>query len=164
MSEDAGRSALRRTCLHQEHLDLEARMVPFAGWDMPVQYAGIIEEHHSVRRAAGMFDVSHMGRVELIGRRAGGGIMDDVYVYCLAADRFMLVANAENTDKVQTWLREHIRSFATEIFDIHTSTCMIAVQGPQARTGLAKVLEPEFVRSLKPRACAQTARQGGGPR
>ena len=188
MSEDAGRSALRRTCLHQEHLDLEARMVPFAGWDMPVQYAGIIEEHHSVRRAAGMFDVSHMGRVELIGRRAAtflrylctyditrlspgqghysavcrpdGGIMDDVYVYCLAADRFMLVANAENTDKVQTWLREHIRSFATEIFDIHTSTCMIAVQGPQARTGLAKVLEPEFVRSLKPRACAQTEWQG----
>src|SRR4030066_1913070 len=69
-SEVSRQGALRRTCLHQEHLDLEARMVPFAGWDMPVQYAGIIEEHHSVRRAAGMFDVSHMGRVELIGRRA----------------------------------------------------------------------------------------------
>lgn len=184
MSEDTWGGTLRRTCLHEEHLGLEARMVPFAGWDMPVQYAGIIQEHHSVRQAAGAFDVSHMCRVELVGRRAAaflryvctyditrlspgeghysavcrpdGGIMDDVYIYCLAGDRFMLVANSANADKIQHWLRKHLRSFPTEIFDIHTSTCMIAVQGPQALERLARVLEPEFVRSLKPRACAQT--------
>src|SRR3990170_8384956 len=102
---------LRRTCLHAEHVELGARMVPFAGWEMPVQYAGIVEEHHAVRRRAGMFDVSHMGRFELHGPEAGrflryvstwdmtrlapgeghyaaacredGGILDDIYVFAL---------------------------------------------------------------------------------
>jgi aminomethyltransferase len=159
-------------------------MVPFGGWELPVQYAGIIEEHRAVRQAAGMFDVSHMGRFELHGRgaasflrnvctydmtrlspgrghyaavcRPDGGIMDDVYVYCLADDRYLLVANAANANKIERWLREHRRGFAVEIFDIHNSSCMIAVQGPQALERLARVLEPSFVRSLKPRACAET--------
>src|SRR3990170_4386406 len=102
--------ALRRTCLFEEHVRLGARMVPFAGWEMPVQYAGIVEEHNSVRQRAGMFDVSHMGRFELHGPEAGrflryvapwdmaalppgeghsaaacredGGILDDVYGFC----------------------------------------------------------------------------------
>jgi len=180
--------ALRRTCLYEEHLGLGARMVPFTGWDMPVQYAGIIEEHHAVRRAAGMFDVSHMGRFEIRGPKAAaflrhictydltrlspgqghyaavcrphGGIMDDVYVYCLAADRYILVVNAANVDKVGSWLREHMRSFAVELFDVSASTCMIAVQGPQALERLAGVLDPEFVRSLRPRACAETEWEG----
>ncbi len=184
MTEDAAASSLRRTCLHEEHFELGARMVPFAGWEMPIQYDGIIEEHHSVRRAAGMFDVSHMGRVELRGPGAAaflryvctydmarlapgqghyaavcrphGGIMDDVYAYCLAPDRYLLVTNAANAEKVQHWLREHRSPFVAEIFDIHTSTCMIAVQGPQALERLAQVLEPVFVRLLKPRACAET--------
>ena len=198
MSEDAGRSAIRRTCLHQEHLDLEARMVPFAGWDMPVQYAGIIEEHHSVRRAAGMFDVSHMGRFEVTGPQAAallrhvctydmsrlqpgqghyaavcrpdGGIMDDVYVYCLPAipgpegrgegPRYLLVANASNASKISEWLRQHASGSKAELADRQTSTCMLAVQGPQALERLAGVLDAEFVRSLKPRACAETAWQG----
>ena len=104
-------SNLSTTCLFQEHLALKARMVPFAGWNMPVQYTGIIDEHNAVRTAAGMFDVSHMGRFEVTGTQAAGllrrvctydmtrlspgqghyaavcnpegGIMDDVYVYCL---------------------------------------------------------------------------------
>ncbi len=179
MSDQPAAGALRRTCLHEEHLRLSARMVPFTGWDMPVQYKGIIEEHHSVRRAAGMFDVSHMGRFEIRGPkaaaflrhvctydmtrlspgqghysaacRAGGGILDDVYVYCLAADRYILVVNAANVDKMRVWLGEHHSRFAAEIIDIHTSTCMIAVQGPQALERLTGVLEPEFVRSLRPR-------------
>ncbi len=114
-------------------------MVPFAGWEMPVQYSGIIEEHQAVRQAAGMFDVSHMGRFELIGPEAAallrydctydmtrlsparghyaaacrpdGGIMDDVYVYCLAEDRYLLVANASNAGKIRSWLRQHGRRF-----------------------------------------------------
>jgi aminomethyltransferase len=181
--------ALRRTCLHEEHVALGARIVPFAGWEMPVQYTGIIEEHNAVRRAAGMFDVSHMGRFELLGPQAAaflryvctydmtrlapgrghyaavcrpdGGIMDDVYVYCLAADRYMLVTNAANADKIRDWLRQHRPRFKAEIGDIYTSTCMIAVQGPQALQRIAQVLEAEFVRSLKPRACAETEWEGG---
>ncbi len=185
---DTAAGALRRTCLHEEHLGLGARMVPFAGWDMPVQYAGIIDEHHSVRRAAGMFDVSHMGRFEVRGPNAAaflrylctydmtrlspgqghyaavcrphGGIMDDVYVYCLATDRYMLVVNAANVDKMRGWLGKHHSRFAAEIVDIHASTCMIAVQGPQALERLTEALEPEFVRSLRPRACAETEWEG----
>ena len=107
-------ATLRRTCLHEEHLRLGARMVPFAGWEMPVQYSGIIEEHNAVRQTAGMFDVSHMGRFHYYGRQAGamlryvctydvaglapgeghyaavcredGGIMDDVYVFHLPVE------------------------------------------------------------------------------
>jgi aminomethyltransferase len=188
MSDEASAGTLRHTCLHEEHLTLRARMVPFTGWDMPVQYTGIIEEHHSVRRAAGMFDVSHMGRFEVRGPKAAaflrhictydltplspgqghyaavcrpdGGILDDVYVYCLAADRYILVVNAANVDKVGGWLRQHMRSFAVELFDVSTSTCMIAVQGPQALERLAGVLDPEFVCSLRPRTCAETEWEG----
>jgi aminomethyltransferase len=78
-----------------------------------------------------------------------GGIMDDVYVYAVAAGRYLLVANASNADKIRDWLRRHLSGFKAELADRHTSTCMIAVQGPQALERLA-VLDPEFVRSLKP--------------
>src|SRR3990172_3039384 len=179
---------LRRTCLHEEHLRLGARMVPFAGWEMPVQYSGIIEEHTAVRTAAGMFDVSHMGRFEVTGPQAAallrrvctfdmthlqpghghyaavcrpdGGIMDDVYVYCLAPERYLLVANASNAGKIRDWLRRHAAGFKAELADRQISTCMLAVQGPQALERLAGVLDAEFVRSLKPRACAETEWQG----
>ncbi len=189
MSGQASAGTLRGTCLHEEHLSLGGRMVPFAGWELPVQYTGIIEEHRAVRQDAGMFDVSHMGRFELHGRgaarylrnvctydmtrlspgrghyaavcRPDGGIMDDVYVYCITTERYLLVANASNADRIEYWLREHRRGFAVEIFDIHNSSCMIAVQGPQALERLTRVLEPEFVRSLKPRACAETEWEGG---
>ncbi len=185
---DAPAGTLRRTALYEEHLSLGARMMPFAGWEMPVQYTGIIEEHHSVRRAAGMFDVSHMGRFELLGPEAAtllryvctydmtrlspgqghyaavcrpdGGIMDDVYVFCLAGDRYMLVANASNANKIRDWLRTHRPRFKAEVGDIYASTCMIAVQGPQALGRLAQVLDAEFVRSMKPRACAETEWEG----
>ncbi|MDO8613400.1 MAG: glycine cleavage system aminomethyltransferase GcvT [Dehalococcoidia bacterium] len=187
MTEPAA-DTLRRTCLHEEHLLLGARMVPFAGWEMPVQYAGIIEEHNAVRQAAGMFDVSHMGRFEVTGPQAAallrhvctydmthlqpgqghyaavcrpdGGIMDDVYVYCLVPERYLLVANASNAGKIRDWLRRHAAGFKAELADRQTSTCMLAVQGPQALERLAGVLDAEFVRSLKPRACAETAWQG----
>ena len=180
--------ALRRTCLHEEHVRLGARMVPFAGWEMPVQYTGIIDEHNAVRTAAGMFDVSHMGRFEVTGPqsaallrhvctydmtrlqpgqghyaavcRPDGGIMDDVYVYALAAERYLLVANASNAGKIRDWLRQHVAGFTAELADRHTSTCMIAVQGPQALDRLADVLDTAFVRSLRPRACAETEWRG----
>jgi aminomethyltransferase len=204
MTEPAS-GTLRHTCLHEEHLRLGARMVPFAGWEMPVQYSGIIEEHTAVRQAAGMFDVSHMGRFEVTGPQAAallrrvctydmthlrpgqghyaavcrpdGGIMDDVYVYCLIPSpspagrerggpegrgegpRYLLVANASNAGKIREWLRQNASGFKAELADRQTSTCMLAVQGPQALERLAAVLDAGFVRSLKPRACAETTWQ-----
>jgi len=188
MTDPPTAGTLRRTFLHEEHLRLDARMVPFAGWEMPVQYAGIIEEHNAVRTDAGMFDVSHMGRIEVIGPQAAallryvctydmtrlspgqghyaavcrpdGGILDDVYVYALAPGRYMLVANASNADKIRDWLRRHAAGFKAELADRQTATCMLAVQGPRALERLAGLLDAEFVRSLRPRACAETAWQG----
>ncbi|MDO8616744.1 MAG: glycine cleavage system aminomethyltransferase GcvT [Dehalococcoidia bacterium] len=179
---------LRRTPLYDEHLRLGARMVPFAGYEMPVQYAGVVEEHNAVRRAAGMFDVSHMGRFEVLGPDAGrflrhvctwdmtrleageghyaaacrtdGGILDDVYVFCLAPERYLIVVNASNAEKMKQWLEQHIAPFEAGLVDRHASTAMIAVQGPQWLDRLGPVAGREFVRSLRPRRCGEIAWQG----
>ncbi len=179
---------LLRTALYDEHLRLGARMVPFAGYEMPVQYSGVIEEHNAVRQRVGMFDVSHMGRFEVHGPEAGrflryictwdmtglspgeghyaaacredGGILDDVYVFCLAAERFLIVVNAANAPKMKAWMQEHIARFEASLVDRHASTGMIAVQGPQALTVLIQVIGEEFVRSLRPRRCGETSWQG----
>src|SRR5512142_2009309 len=125
---------LRETPLHDRHVALGARMVPFAGWEMPVQYQGVIQEHRAVRTDAGVFDVSHMGELEVEGPTARdllqstlsndidklepghaqytlltndeGGIVDDLIVYRLDAHRYLIVANASNVDTVYEWLRE----------------------------------------------------------
>ena len=130
MSGEVATGTLRRTPLYQEHIGLGARMVPFAGWEMPLQYSGIVEEHQAVRRRAGMFDVSHMGRFEVMGPQApqmlrrlctynvgrlspgqghytllcneNGGILDDQYVFILSHQRFLLVANAANAHSAST--------------------------------------------------------------
>lgn len=179
---DAG--TLLRTPLYNEHLKLGARMVPFAGWEMPVQYTGVIEEHNAVRRAAGMFDVSHMGRYEVHGPDAArsmryictwdmtrlelgeghyaaacneaGGILDDVYVFCLDPERYLIVVNASNAPKMKRWMEEHISKFNATLVDRHESTAMIAVQGPQA----IEKMGGEFVRSIKARRCAETDWRG----
>src|SRR5712692_3235337 len=161
LSEQIESGRLFRTCLHAEHLRLGARMVPFAGWEMPVQYSGIVEEHHAVRRQAGMFDVSHMGRFEVHGPDAvrflryvctwdmtrlapgeghyaaacneRGCILDDVYVFALAPERDLIVVNAANARKMRAWMHEQIGAFNARFVDRHESTAMIAVQGPAAR-------------------------------
>jgi len=124
---------LRRTVLYEEHLKLGAKMVPFAGWEMPVQYTSIFEEHLAVRRTAGLFDVAHMGVIEVAGEHAtgfldlvtsnyirwigdgqsqysylldpDGNVIDDMFIYRRAADRYMLVVNAANAEKDLAWLR-----------------------------------------------------------
>jgi len=186
LSDQLATGTLHRTCLYEEHLRLGARMVSFAGWEMPLQYSGIVEEHRAVRERAGMFDVSHMGRIEVHGPapwtaqalrhvcayditrlqpgqghytvicREDGGILDDVYVFCLLPQRYLVVANAANRKKIFTWIEEHIRKSPAYPVDRTLSTAMIAVQGSEALTRLGQVIGGEFVGSLRPRQCAET--------
>ena len=151
-------SDLQRTSLYDEHVRLGARMVPFAGWDMPVQYKSIIQEHRAVRKAVGMFDVSHMGEFRVTGPAAvdflqsltpndiaavpvggsqyscllhpDGGMIDDIFIYRLE-DEFLVVVNAANVAKDGAWLVEHGVRDVT-ISDISAETALIAVQGPRA--------------------------------
>jgi aminomethyltransferase len=157
---DAART-LKRTPLFARHREAGAKLVPFAGWEMPVQYGGIREEHLAVRRAAGVFDVSHMGEVETSGPHAlaflqrvlsndverlavggaqysvlcreDGGVLDDLFTYRLAPDRYLTVTNASNHDKDLAWLQGHAEGFDVEVRDVHERYAMLAVQGPGAR-------------------------------
>ncbi len=152
---------LRRTPLHDRHVAAGARLVPFAGWEMPVQYAGIREEHLAVRTGAGVFDVSHMGQVETTGPQAfdllqrmlsndlrrlpeggaqysvlcreDGGVLDDLFTYRLAETTFLTVTNAANHDKDLEWLQSHADGFDVDVLDRHADFAMLAVQGPRAR-------------------------------
>lgn len=148
-----------RTVLYDWHLKQKARMVPFGGWDMPVQYAGIIAEHQAVRTSAGLFDISHMGRLEFTGVDAlsliqlvftndaskmkvgqvkyglickdNGGILDDVLVYRFA-NSWSMVVNASNREKIVAWLQQHAVGKTVTIVDHTFSTGMLAIQGPKA--------------------------------
>jgi len=166
---------LRRTPLYAAHVAAGARMVPFGGWEMPVQYAGILEEHRTVRRAVGLFDVSHMGEFEVTGARAvatlqtlttndvaalevgqvqysllcdpAGGIVDDLTVYRLGGDRFMLTVNASNIDTDWRWVTEHGESGALWR-NISSETALLAVQGPRAEALVAELADAD-VKSLR---------------
>jgi aminomethyltransferase len=175
--------SLRRTALFDLHERAGARIVPFAGWDMPLQYRGIVEEHQAVRRRAGMFDVSHMGRVFVAGRDAArltrsavtydvtrlaeghghytllcnveGGIIDDPYVYRLDAQRLLVVGNAANADRDLAHLRAIVEpGMEVELLDRQEQTVMIAVQGPAATGYIARVLGPEIA-ALPRRGCTE---------
>jgi aminomethyltransferase len=151
----------RHTPLYDLHKSQGARLVDFGGWDMPVQYASQIEEHHAVRRAAGVFDVSHMCVIDLAGARTreflqwllandvgkltrpgkalytcmlneAGGVLDDLIVYFLSASDFRLVVNAGTRDKDLAWIRRHAQDFDVQVRE-RVDWAMLAVQGPQAR-------------------------------
>jgi aminomethyltransferase len=153
---------LRRTPLHERHAALGARLVPFVGWEMPVQYTSIVEEHHAVRTAAGVFDVSHMGQLDLDGAgtheylqgrlsndldRIGpgkaqytlltnerGGIIDDLIAYRRGDDSYLLIVNASNVDTDHAAL--------AEARDVSHEWALLAVQGPQALERLELELDP----------------------
>jgi aminomethyltransferase len=153
-------SELKRTPLHDFHAAHGARLVDFAGWEMPVQYRSILEEHKAVRRAAGLFDVSHMGEVEVRGPEAGaflnrlvtndvaklwpgrvlystmchehGGVVDDLLVYQRAPEDYLLCINAGNIDKDLAWIRGQAAGFAVTVTDRSADYALLAVQGPQA--------------------------------
>jgi aminomethyltransferase len=156
---------LQRTPLHARHVELGARLVPFAGWEMPVQYDGVIAEHRAVRTDCGVFDVSHMGELEVEGPRAGellqgllsndldridvgeaqytlltnerGGIVDDLIVYKLDPFRFVLIVNAANTQADYEWLKER-ELRGSDVRDVSGEYALLAVQGPRSieRLGL----------------------------
>ncbi len=162
---------LRRTPLHDRHVALGARMVPFAGWEMPVQYTGVIQEHRAVREDCGAFDVSHMGELEVEGPRARellqsllsndldriepggaqytlltnerGGIVDDLIVYELDPFRFFLIVNASNRDADFQWLKER-EIPGSDVRDVSDEYGLIAVQGPRAIERLGLEPEPAF--------------------
>ena len=169
-------TSLKRTPLYEAHVKAGARLVPFGGWEMPVQYAGIIEEHRAVRSAVGLFDVSHMGEFEVDGPGAldalqslttndvaalevgqvqysllcypNGTIVDDLTVYRLAGDRFMLTVNAANIDKDWAWvttytsLAEYQRK-GVRWRNVSAETGLIAAQGPKAEELVGRLADQD---------------------
>src|ERR1700722_10582203 len=151
---------LKRTPLHAFHAAHGAKLVDFAGWDMPVQYRSILEEHRAVRRAAGLFDVSHMGEVDIAGPGAAafldalvtnnvgrmhpgrvvyspmchpdGGVIDDLLVYMRGPEDFFLCINAGNTPGDLDWIRERAAGREVTVSDRSDATALLAVQGPKA--------------------------------
>lgn len=164
-------AGLRRTPLYEHHRELGARMVPFAGWEMPVQYEGVIPEHLAVREDAGAFDVSHMGEIDVEGPRARelldsllsndlarigpgqaqytlltnerGGIVDDLIVYELDPCRFLLIVNASNADADFEWIRER-ELRGSDVRDVSGEYGLIAVQGPRSLERLGLEEAPAF--------------------
>ncbi len=169
----AGNTAteLRRTSLYERHAAAGAKLVPFAGWEMPVQYEGIRAEHLAVRSHAGLFDVSHMGEIETTGPEAtafmqcilsndvtklavgaaqysvlcadDGGVIDDLFTYRLDDSRYLTVTNASNHQTDFEWFTLQAAAFNVEVTDRSNSYAMLALQGPDARAILATVLDGE---------------------
>lgn len=159
---------LKTTPLHSRHIEAGAVMSPFGGFDMPIEYAGIVEEHEAVRRRVGMFDVSHMGEVTMEGPDAerfvnhiftndvsrltdgaiqygmmlydDGGTVDDLLVYRQAPQRFLLVINASNIDKDVAWIMSHTDGFDVHVNNVSDIWAEIAIQGPEAESTLRDVL------------------------
>jgi aminomethyltransferase len=154
-------SEVKRPPLYESHVAAGARLVPFAGWEMPGSYEGVRAEHVAVRRGCGVFDVSHMGEIETRGPAAfellqrllsndvgwidvggaqysvlcrdDGGILDDLFTYRLADDRYLTVTNAANHERDFGWFRDHAADLEVEVADAIDRYAMLAVQGPRAR-------------------------------
>lgn len=158
----------KRTCLYDKHVALGALISPFGGFDMPIQYTGIVDEHNAVRLACGIFDVSHMGEVLVTGPQsekfvnyiftndiAGapdgkifygmmchptGGVVDDLLVYRMGAERFFLVINASNIDKDVAWIMEHAKDFDVTVENQSEKYGEVAVQGPKTEEIVERIL------------------------
>lgn len=158
----------KKTCLYDKHVAMGALMSPFAGFDMPIQYSSIIDEHNAVRTDCGVFDVSHMGEAIVTGPDAeryvnhiftndistikvgqvlygmmlypDGGTVDDLLVYKMGAEEFFLVINASNTDKDVAWMKENTEGFNVKVEDVSERYGQLAVQGPNAEKVVEEVL------------------------
>jgi aminomethyltransferase len=169
---DETAAAARETPLAQRHVALGARMIDFAGWLMPVQYAGIVEEHRAVRERAGLFDLSHMGELYVEGQDAGaalaralvsdpttlpvgraqysmicapdGGVIDDLIVYRLGPERYLVVANASNTAVVSDALAERLDGMRVVLDDRSLDTALVSIQGPESVAALAPLTDVDL--------------------
>ena len=168
---------LKFTCLHDRHVALGAKMSPFAGYDMPIQYSGITDEHIAVRTKVGMFDVSHMGEIFVSGPDAekfvnhiftndirgfnpgkvlygmmlypDGGVVDDLLVYReFEPDHFLLVVNAANIDKDREWILAQAEGYSVDVDDMSEAWGQIALQGPEAEKVICEVLGLEKAKDL----------------
>ncbi len=176
-----------KTALYDQHLAAGAKLVDFAGWEMPVVYEGVREEHLAVRTHAGVFDVSHMGEVEVEGPGAlaflqrvlsndvatialggaqysclcneDGGVLDDLFTYRLGGDRYLIVTNCSNHESDLAWLGRWSRGFDVSVRDVADRYAMLAVQGPHARTIVGSALAID----LPPRMRVTTTRIGARP-
>ena len=174
---------MKQTPLYEAHVALSSKIVDFAGWAMPIQYSGVLDEYHAVRSTAGIFDVSHMGRIRVEGKNAvpflqrvttndvekisplnsqysmicnpDGGIKDDIFIYRLADQTFLLCVNASNREKIWEWLQQQCDPKSDNVQIEDRSECMaqLALQGPAAPTILRQELGSD-IDSLKPRQCA----------
>jgi aminomethyltransferase len=176
----AGAETLKRTPLHERHVAAGAKLVPFAGWEMPVQYGGIREEHMAVRNDAGVFDVSHMGEIETSGPEAEqllqrllsndvskiaergaqysvlcderGGVLDDLFTYRLGPDRFLTVTNASNHESDLAWFERQAANFDATVTDRLADFAMLAVQGPHARALVQDLADGELPKRFRTQA------------
>src|SRR5690349_15669308 len=172
----AGAQTLKRTPLYDRHVAAGARLVPFAGWEMPVQYAGIRSEHVAVRTRVGVFDVSHMGEVETTGPdaeaflqhvlsndvtriapdgaqysvlcREDGGVLDDLFTYRRPSG-FLTVTNAANHERDHAWMQRQAKGFDVQLRDRLHDYAMLAVQGPDARALVAGLADGELPKRFR---------------
>ena len=161
--------SVKKTALYDEHVAAGGKIIDFAGWALPVQYEGIMEEHEAVRNAAGMFDVSHMGEVDVIGKDAfafvqnlvtndisklednqvmygmmcyeHGGVVDDLLVYKFNGEHYYLVINASNVAKDFAWMQEQSKGYDLKLVNLSDDVSEIAIQGPLAQDILQKVVD-----------------------
>jgi len=170
-------AALKRTPLYEQHAKAGAKLVPFAGWEMPVSYEGVRAEHLAVRSGCGVFDVSHMGEIETSGPdalgllqrllsndvsrvdvggaqysvlcRDDGGILDDLFTYRLDDGRYLTVTNAANHERDFEWFAEHADEFDAGVSDAIDRYAMLAVQGPEARGIVAGLAAGELPKRMR---------------
>ncbi len=164
---------MNRTALYSKHIENGAKMTEFAGWQMPLFYSGIKDEHIAVRSSCGIFDASHMGEIEITGSGAeslcqwlvtndlarigeggvqynllcnhAGGILDDLMVYKFSPEKFVFCVNASNTERNFEWILSHSQRFDAGVKDISRSLSLVSVQGPDSAKVAKKVLKPRFV-------------------
>jgi aminomethyltransferase len=167
---------LRHTALYSEHIALDARMVDFAGWEMPLHYGSQLEEHHSVRNHAGIFDVSHMNVTDISGKNAhnflryllandiakltapgkalyscmlneAGGVIDDLIVYYMAPQQYRLVLNAGTAQKDVAWIKQHANAYDVQVHACN-DLAIIALQGPHAKNILASLFGGDYFAAI----------------